>query len=134
LPYMWGGSSSKAVDCSGFVHIVYFMNGIILSRDASLQALHGLAVDISDGWHELQVGDLLFFGSVKNSKPHVTHVAIYKGDSEFIHSAGRVMINSLDSTRSNFSSYRKNTLLSARRIIGSEGSPGIVAVRDHDWY
>jgi hypothetical protein len=134
LPYMWGGSSTKAVDCSGFVQTVYFLNGIILSRDASLQALHGLSVDISNGWNNLQTGDLLFFGSVRNSRQRVTHVAIYKGDSEFIHSAGRVMVNSLDSTRSNYSSYRKNSLLSARRIIGYQDSHGIVAVKDHNWY
>jgi uncharacterized protein YgiM (DUF1202 family) len=134
LPYLWGGSSAKAVDCSGFVQTVYFMNGIILSRDASLQALHGLAVDISNGWTDLQTGDLLFFGSVRNSKARVTHVAIYKGDSEFIHSSGRVIVNSLDSTHSNYSSYRKNSILSARRIIGSHGSEGIVYVKDHNWY
>jgi len=64
----------------------------------------------------------------------VTHVAIYKGDGEFIHSAGRVMVNSLDSTRSNYSSYRKNSLLSARRIIGTQDSDGIVSVKDHNWY
>jgi hypothetical protein len=134
LPYLWGGSSTKAVDCSGFVQTVFFLNGIILSRDASLQALHGLAVDISDGWKDLQKGDLLFFGSVQNSRHRVTHVAIYKGDSEFIHSSGRVMINSLDSTRNNFSSYRKSSLLSARRISGSDDSRGIVAVKNHSWY
>ena len=134
LPYMWGGSSAKAVDCSGFVQTVYFLNGVILSRDASLQALHGQPVDISNGWNNLQTGDLLFFGSVRNSRPRVTHVAIYKGASEFIHSAGRVMVNSLDSTRSNYSSYRRNSLLSARRIIGSQGSEGIVSVKDHNWY
>lgn len=134
LPYLWGGSSTKAVDCSGFVQITYFMNGIILSRDASLQAIHGFSVDISDGWKNLQAGDLLFFGSVRNSKHRVTHVAIYKRDSEFIHSAGRVLVNSLDSTCSNYSSYRKNSLLSARRIIGYQSSHGIVSVKDHNWY
>jgi hypothetical protein len=134
IPYLWGGASSKGVDCSGFAQTAYFMNGVILSRDASLLALHGQTVDISDGWNNLQTGDLMFFGSIRNSKPRVTHVAIYKGDSEFIHSSGRVMVNSLDSTRSNYSSYRKNSFLSARRIIGSVGTPGIVAVRDHEWY
>ena len=134
IPYLWGGSSSKGVDCSGFAQTAYFMNGIILSRDASLLALHGQSVDISDGWNNLQTGDLMFFGSIRNSKPRVTHVAIYKGDSEFIHSAGRVMVNSLDSTRSNYSSYRKNSFLSARRISGSIGIPGIVAVRHHELY
>lgn len=134
VPYLWGGSSSKGVDCSGFVKMAYFMNGIILSRDASLQALNGQAVDISGGWDKLHRGDLMFFGSIRNSKPRITHVAIYKGDSEFIHSAGRVMVNSLDSARSNYSSYRKNTFLSARRIFGSVGNQGIISVKDHDWY
>ena len=134
IPYLWGGSSAKAVDCSGFVQSVYFLHGIILSRDASLQVLHGQPVDIINGWNNLQAGDLLFFGSVRNSRHRVTHVAIYKGESEFIHSAGRVMVNSLDSTRSNYSSYRKNSLLSARRIIGSQGSEGIASVKDHNWY
>lgn len=134
IPYLWGGSSMKAVDCSGFVQSVYFMNGIILSRDASLQALNGSPLDISAGWQELMAGDLLFFGSVSNSRPRVTHVAIYKGDSEYIHSSGRVMVNSLDSARTNYSSYRRNSLLSARRVIGSEAYQGISLVRDHKWY
>lgn len=134
LPYLWGGSSTKAVDCSGFVQSVYFMNGIILSRDASLQALHGLEVDISDGYSKLNIGDLLFFGSGNNSISHVTHVAIYKGNNEYINSSGRVMINSLDSIQINFNSYRKKSLLSVRRIIGAEGDPGIVPVIKHIWY
>ena len=134
LPYLWGGTSSKAVDCSGFVQSVYFMNGLILARDASLQALHGLPVDVSDGYGRLKSGDLLFFGSKENSRLHVTHVAIYKGNSEYINSSGRVMINSLDSTRTNYNSYRKNSLLIARRIISAENDSGIVPVNKHSWY
>jgi gamma-D-glutamyl-L-lysine dipeptidyl-peptidase len=129
LPYLWGGTSSKAVDCSGFVRSVFFMNGVILSRDASLQAEHGLEVDISKDYTQLKTGDLLFFGARR-----VTHVAIYIGDSEYINSSGRVMINSLDSTRSNFSSNRKHSVLAARRIIGIEGDIGIVPVLKHSWY
>ena len=125
LPYLWGGSSSKGFDCSGFSQTVYYLNGIILPRDASLQELHGIKVDISQGYGLLKPGDLLFFGTKENSKLHVTHVAVYIGDSEFIHSSGRVMISSLDSTRSNYSGYRKHFLLSAKRIIGADDDPGI---------
>ncbi|MCX6320884.1 MAG: C40 family peptidase [Bacteroidia bacterium] len=134
LPYLWGGSSSKAVDCSGFVQSVYFMNGMILSRDASLQADHGLSVDLSKGYSQLKRGDLLFFGSKENSNLHVTHVAIYLGNNEYINSSGRVMINSLDSAQINYSSYRKNSLLAAKRIIGVENDMGIVHVIKHPWY
>ncbi len=129
VPYLWGGSSSKGMDCSGFVQTVFFINGLILQRDASLQAMHGVPVDISSGSGQLEKGDLLFFGS----REHITHVAIYIGDTEFIHSSGRVMINSLDSTRTNFSRYRKSTFVKALRIIGSH-EDGIVKISEHSWY
>jgi gamma-D-glutamyl-L-lysine dipeptidyl-peptidase len=134
VPYLWGGTSSKGVDCSGFVQTVYSMNGIILQRDASLQALHGYPVDISKDFSLLRPGDLLFFGSKKNSSSRVTHVAIYMGAKKYINSSGRVMINSLDSTETNFNKYRLFSLLSARRIIGVENDPGIVTLKNHIWY
>ena len=131
LPYLWGGTTSKAADCSGFVQSVYFLNGRVLPRDASLQADHGIDVDLSQGYYRLERGDLLFFGSKENSINNVTHVAIYLGDSEYIHSSGRVMINSLDSTKSNYSSSRRNSLLIARRIIGVENDTGIIHLYKH---
>jgi len=134
VPYLWGGSSTKGVDCSGFVQTVYFNNGLILLRDASLQALHGKPVDVSGGFSLLREGDLLFFGSKVNTDLHVTHVAIYMGDSEYINSSGRVIVNSLDSTRTNYNSYRKKSLLAARRVIDVNNDPGIVPVMRHLWY
>ncbi len=134
IPYLWGGTSSKSADCSGFVQTVYFLNGTVLPRDASLQAEHGIEIDISDGFSRLEKGDLLFFGSEGNSKLRVTHVAIYKGDTEYIHASGRVMINSLDSSRTNYSSSRKKSLLLARRIIGVENDNRIIPLKKHTWY
>ena len=134
LPYLWVGTSSKAVDCSGFVQTVYYLNGIILLRDASLQALQGLTVDISEGYGQLRRGDLLFFGSGENSKLRVTHVAIYKGEGEYIHSSGRVKVNSLDSIKVNFSRSRVNSLLTAKRIMSPENNLEVIHVTDHPWF
>lgn len=129
VPYLWGGSSAKGVDCSGFVQTVFFMNGLILSRDASQQALYGDSLDISGGFENLLAGDLLFFGSPER----ISHVAIFEGNGEYIHSSGRVMVNSLDSAQSNYSRYRRNSLVKAMRVLNSP-DPGIVPVIDHPWY
>jgi hypothetical protein len=134
LPYLWGGSSSKTVDCSGFIQSVFFRNGMIMSRDASLQAEHGIIIEPSDDYNNYRRGDLLFFGTRTDSGLRITHVAIYKGDSEYIHSAGRVKINSLDSTRVNYSDFRRSSLLAVRRIAGFDGDDGAVPVAEHSWY
>jgi SH3-like domain-containing protein len=133
-PYLWGGTSPKGMDCSGFVKTIYFLNGIILARDVSLQFRHGLTINVSENTDSLQAGDLLFFGWNRNDKPIATHVGMYIGDSEFIHASGMVKINSLDSARSNFSSYRKNSFLGARRITANAYGKGIQIISEHPWY
>jgi len=45
-----------------------------------------------------------------------------------------VKINSLDSTRANFSRQRRDTYLGARRIIGAPAVKGTLPVQEHEWY
>ena len=79
-------------------------------------------------WREAQPGDLFYFG---NKRGRVTHTAIYMGDGLYIHSSGRVKINSIDPEADG---YLSTPFLSINRINGQVGTPGIVAVKDHPWY
>jgi cell wall-associated NlpC family hydrolase len=135
LPYLWGGTSAKGFDCSGFTKTVYFINGVILPRDASQQVLVGELVDTSTDFNKLQPGDLLFFGRKKSEteKERVTHVAIYIGEGKYIHAAGRVKINSLEKESNDFSEYRFNTFIRAKRYIGSYNK-GKNLVKNNPYY
>ncbi|GAA1394490.1 C40 family peptidase [Pseudonocardia kongjuensis] len=73
-PYLWGGRSGFAPDCSGLTGLVHELHGITIGRDASDQATGGRAVAKDD----LRPGDLLFWNSP------ATHVAIYAGDGQMI--------------------------------------------------
>jgi len=133
-PYLWGGTSTKGVDCSGFTKTIYYYGGVIMTRDASGQFRYGEEVSIDKPSETLLPGDLLFFGRVRDGKPRITHTGMYIGDTEFIHSSGLVKVNSFDSTRTNYSAYLLEILQGARRVTGFTQGKGLERVAQHGWY
>lgn len=130
-PYLWGGTSGKAFDCSGFTKTVFYLNGLLLPRDASQQIHVGLPLHtpvISD----LQAGDLLFFGRAATSSQQekITHVAIYMGNSKIIHASGSVKIESLDPDDPDFAAERLASFVRATRPLQMPGQHGIFTLEN----
>ncbi|OPY65989.1 MAG: D-gamma-glutamyl-meso-diaminopimelic acid endopeptidase CwlS precursor [Syntrophorhabdus sp. PtaU1.Bin050] len=81
-PYQYGGETVRGLDCSAFVKKIYEIFDVQLPRSAREQ--FGVGNRVSK--EELSVGDLVFFRT-KRSAGYPTHVGIYIGDGNFIHSS-----------------------------------------------
>ena len=109
VPYVWGGTSPSGFDCSGFTQYVFAACGYTINRTATWQLENGYAVSRS----ELKAGDLVFFEGTYTVDAPVSHVGIYIGGGDFIHSSNSgVSIDSLDSN------YYNNHYACARRVVG----------------
>ncbi|MFA4886425.1 MAG: peptidoglycan-binding protein [Desulfotomaculaceae bacterium] len=105
VPYVWAGRSPSGFDCSGFTYYVFNHFDISVPRMADEQYYSGARVS------ELQLGDLVFFSTYEAGP---SHVGIYIGENQFIHSSsgtGDVTITSLSS------SYYSERYLGASRYI-----------------
>lgn len=105
-PYVWGGTTTSGFDCSGFTQYVFRQMGYSLNRTAAQQLNNGYAVT------DLQPGDLVFFNNTYSTSAAASHVGIYIGNNQFVHSAsGGVKVTSLSD------SYYASRYIGARRIV-----------------
>ncbi len=80
-PYVFGGSTPKAFDCSGYLQYIFRENGIEIPRTADEQYKLGRRTTSA---RELVPGDLVFFTTYE---PGASHCGLYLGQGDFIHAS-----------------------------------------------
>lgn len=112
-PYQWGGTDQNGFDCSGLIQYAYGQHGIVLPRISRDQMRMGSAVDRRADL--LRPGDILGFSAERSSQ--ITHVGLYVGDGQFIHSASTgVKLSSLLAEDPD-SRWWRDRWVSVRRIV-----------------
>lgn len=114
VPYVWGGSTPRGFDCSGFVQYVYRKQGVPLPRTSRQMAHAGQRVTPRLG--NLQVGDLMLF---RGSSGVISHVAMYAGNDRILHSSSSGHGVRFDNLWSKRGAYYRSHLVVARRVSGS---------------
>lgn len=80
IPYRFGGTTKAGFDCSGFIQYAFKQAGKSVSRTTLSQYAQSYKVSSP------RPGDLVFFANTY--RPGISHVGIYIGNNQFVHSGG----------------------------------------------
>ena len=111
VPYLWGGSTPRGFDCSGFVKYVYRENGVNLPRTSRQMAHAGRSVPARI--RSLREGDLMLFTGKKGV---ISHVALYAGNNQILHSSSSGHGVRYDDLSTKRGRYYVNHFVRARRV------------------
>lgn len=112
VPYRYGGTTRRGIDCSAFVQSVFELFNYELPRVSAAQAKEGHEVTKD----ELRAGDLVFFathGGGRVSHVGIVHNVSDDGEIEFIHASTSQGVTVTPLTNS----YWSKRFLYAKRII-----------------
>lgn len=124
VPYLLGGTTPRAFDCSGFVGYVFKLHSLSVPRTAHEQSALGWRPATGD----LEPGDLLFFFGGEGAQ----HIAIYVGRDSIIHASSsfkRIKLDKISGTGTHRTWFGQR-LIAVRRLLPAEGTfqlPGSLA-------
>ena len=110
-PYRYGANGPNSFDCAGFTQYVYKICGYSIARGASSQ-LRGSSVSVAKS--DLLPGDLVFFKDSRYGSGAASHVGLYVGNGQMIHSPNSGQVVKYASINSG---YYARTYIGARRYI-----------------
>lgn len=111
--YRWAGKSAHGTDCSGLTFMSWFLTGILIYRDASIENRWPVREITLD---QILPGDLIYFPG---------HIGMYIGNDHFIHSTGYsrdfgVAVNSLNPKDDDYRDDLAHAILHVGSLFGAD--------------